>query len=55
LCEKADELTEYGVQGRYPSPFSSITEEEVEEAKLVARSFADLLEPVLLGMLNDEL
>jgi HEPN domain-containing protein len=54
LYEKADELTLYGVQSRYPDPFSSISKEQVEEAAAAARAFADILEPALLGALNDE-
>ena len=32
LAEKADELTNYGVQSRYPDPFSSISKDSVDDA-----------------------
>jgi HEPN domain-containing protein len=55
LSEKADELTNYGVQSRYPDAFSSTTKKQVKVTVAAARSFADLLEPVILGMIHDEL
>jgi len=54
LYEDADELTNYGVQSRYPDPFSSTTQDDVDRAVVMAMRFTELLEPVLAEMLNDE-
>lgn len=54
LNDIADELTSYSVQSRYPDPFISVTNEQVKEAVEGAKSFAEILEPVLLGMLRNE-
>ncbi len=52
LADRADELTNYAIQSRYPDPFVSISQEQVREAIAAARSFADVIEPVIFR--NDQ-
>ena len=50
LLESADELTEYGVQSRYPDLSHSIDQNQLEQAVETTGSFAALLEPAISEM-----